>query len=109
MSNLAHNQRLQSVFAQVISSCTKTDLCGYCLSLLTGHRRCGSFFLQDSVEPHGSWKRKKKKHYRELFKMLKEQACLVFQDTRFTFSSKSDYWGSKRTMNNLVEYENPNI
>lgn len=45
---------------QVISSCTKTNLCGYCLSLLTGHRRCGSFFLQDSVEPHGSWKRKKK-------------------------------------------------
>lgn len=46
----------ECVCTGVISSCTKTNLCGYCLSLLTGHRRCGSFFLQDSVEPHGSWK-----------------------------------------------------
>lgn len=47
----------ECVCSRVISSHTKTNLCGYCLSLLTGHRRCGSFFLQDSVEPHGSWKR----------------------------------------------------
>lgn len=56
VGNCTQSMVAECACTAVILSCTKTNLCGSCLSLLTGHRRCGSFFRQDSVEPHGSWK-----------------------------------------------------
>lgn len=53
-----NNKKGVSVCLSVLSNSVKTNLCGLCLCLLTGRRRCGSSFLQDSVEPHGSWREK---------------------------------------------------
>lgn len=67
----------------VILGCAKTNLCGYCLSLLTGHRRCGSFFLQGSVEPHGSWKGRK--ITRKIVKNIEREHISLYRAKRLPF------------------------